>query len=327
VHDRSEAALAIESEREATLQSMRSDVRRGLSLEQKELDPKYFYDERGSELFEEICTLPEYYQTRTERSILEAIMPDLVAEHAPSTLIEFGSGSSVKTRLILSEMARRGVLRRYVPIDISREILISTAESLVREYPGLAVDAVIGDFNDGLPSIDAEGRALIIFLGSTIGNFRRDEAIPFLRRVADGMRAEDLFLLGVDLVKEPARLNAAYDDAAGITAAFNLNVLRVINRELGGRFDLERFSHYAFYNPRASQIEMHLASLADQSVAIDALGMTVNFTRGETILTEISRKFTHASVARLLEESGLERIGYYTDPEGLFALTLSRRAS
>jgi L-histidine N-alpha-methyltransferase len=224
-------------------------------------------------------------------------------------------------------MARVGVLRRYVPIDISREILLSTAERLVREYPGLRVDAVIGDFNDGLPAIEPEGRSLVIFLGSTIGNFRREEAAAFLRRVSAGMGPDDLFLLGIDLVKDPARLNAAYDDAAGVTAQFNLNVLRVINRDLGGHFDLERFSHYAFFNPRESQIEMHLASRVDQTVAIDALGIEVPFTRGETILTEISRKFTPASAARLLEEGGLEQVAFHTDPENLFALTLSRRSS
>jgi len=307
--------------------ALADDVRRGLSLELKELPPKYFYDERGSRLFEEICLLPEYYQTRTERQILEAIMPGLVAEHAPSTLVEFGSGSSAKTRTILSAMADRGVLRRYVPIDISREILLSTAESLVREYPGLRVDAVIGDFNDGLPRIEPEGRSLVIFLGSTIGNFRRPDAVEFLRRISSRMERDDLFLLGVDLVKDPARLNAAYDDAAGVTAEFNLNVLRVINRELGGTFDLDMFAHYAFFNPRESQIEMHLASLDDQRVAIEALGMQVDFMRGETILTEISRKFTPASAAHLLADGGFEPIGFFTDPDRLFALALARRSS
>lgn len=305
--------------------ALAEDVRRGLSLELKELPPKYFYDELGSDLFEKICDLPEYYQTRTERSIIERIAGELVACYRPRTLVEFGSGSSVKTRLLLTAMEEAGTLSRYVPIDISREMLVATAESLVREYPELKVDAVIGDFNDGLPEMEGEGPSLVIFLGSTIGNFRHHEALAFLRKVSAHMREDDLFLLGVDLVKEPATLNAAYNDSAGVSAEFNLNVLRVINRQLGGRFDLATFAHYAFYNPGESQIEMHLASLVDQTVRIDDLDMTVDFHRGETILTEISRKFTRQSAERLLTDSGFIPLDFYTDPSRLFGLCLARR--
>lgn len=302
------------------------DVRAGLSGELKELPPKYFYDERGAELFEAITRLPEYYQTRTERSILAQIAPELAATYAPQRLVEFGSGSASKTRLLLSAMRDAGTLRRYVPIDISREMLIESSKDVVREYPGIRVDAVIGDFQDGLQGIAGDGRSLVIFLGGTIGNFRYADAVGFLRTVADGMGDEDLFLLGVDLIKEPSRLNAAYDDAAGVTAAFNLNVLEVVNRELGGRFDRSRFAHYAFYNPGESQIEMHLASLCDQVVPIGGLDMEVAFYRGETIRTEISRKFNRASAESLLHGSGMDLVGWYTDPDALFALCLARAA-
>jgi L-histidine N-alpha-methyltransferase len=306
--------------------ALAQDVRDGLSRELKELPPKYFYDERGAELFEEITGLPEYYQTRTERSILEGIAPKLAATYRPERLVEFGSGSATKTRLLLSAMNEAGTLRRYVPIDISREMLIASSEEVVREYPGMRVDAVIGDFHDGLKGLSSSEKSLIIFLGGTIGNFRYADAADFLRNVASGMGQEDLFLLGVDLVKDPARLNAAYNDAAGVTAEFNLNVLDVVNRELEGKFDRSGFAHYAFYNPRESQIEMHLASLRDQSVAVGGLGVEVQFHRGETILTEISRKFTRASAGSLLAASGMMMIDFHTDPEALFALCLAKKA-
>lgn len=300
------------------------DVAEGLSLPLKELSPKYFYDERGSELFEEICTLPEYYQTRTERSILERIVPDLVASYHPATLVEFGSGSSAKTRVLLDGMAAAGTLRSYVPIDVSREMLLATARTLSAEYPDAVIAPVVGDFNDGLPALDAEGPVLAIFLGSTIGNFRRPEAVSFLRNVAGGMGPDDLFLLGLDRVKDPEALNAAYNDAAGVTAEFNLNVLHVINRELGARFDLATFTHYAFYNPGESQIEMHLVSTIDQRVPLGDLGTEASFERGETIRTEISRKFTRRSAERLLGDGGMELVEWYTDSNDLFALALAR---
>lgn len=298
-------------------------VRDGLSRELKELPPKYFYDERGAELFEEITRLPEYYQTRTERSILERVAPELAREYRPESLVEFGAGSAIKTRLLLNAMSESGLLKRFVPIDISREMLVATAESVVQEYPGVRVDAVIGDFNDGIPESDGNERRLVIFLGGTIGNFRHPDAVNFLSTVAGGMADGDLFLLGIDLVKEPARLNAAYDDAAGVTAEFNLNLLDVLNRELDGEFDRSKFLHYAFYNPGESQIEMHLVSREEQSVRINALDMAFEFGRGETILTEISRKFTPRSARNLLEESGMRLITIYTDPEQLFALCLA----
>ncbi|MEP7219300.1 MAG: L-histidine N(alpha)-methyltransferase [Bacteroidota bacterium] len=317
--------IAEQSEVEDYRAGLAADVLRGLSLPGKELQPKYFYDEIGSQLFEKICELPEYYQTRTESAILRDIAPELIEHYRPATLVEFGSGSSLKTRLLLSAMENAGVLKRYVPIDISREMLLSAAESLVREYPGLGVDAVIGDFNAGLPPLTAPGPRLIIFLGSTIGNFTEEEATAFLRRVAAGMGEDDLFLLGIDLVKDPAMLHAAYNDADGVTAEFNLNVLRVINRELGGAFDTGTFRHYAFFNPRASQIEMHLASLEEQIVPIASIGVDVRFGRGETILTEISRKFTPGSARALMAAAGMNVLDIFTDSGELFALALARR--
>jgi L-histidine N-alpha-methyltransferase len=318
-------SIDVRSEIEDLRTALAKDVRDGLLRPRKELPPKYFYDERGANLFEAICDLPEYYQTRTEGGILRDIAGDLVARHAPGALVEFGSGSSSKTRLLLDAMRDAGTLRRYVPIDISREMLLATAESLVAEYPGLQVEAVIGDFTDGPPDLPAGTSHLIIFLGSTIGNFHPDEARAFVSGVAAKMGEDDLFLLGVDLVKDPAVLHAAYNDAAGVTADFNLNILQVINRELGGEFRLETFRHYAFFNPGESRIEMHLASLVDQDVPIGALDISIPFMRGETVLTEISRKFTRPSVAALLAEGGMELLEVHTDPDELFALCLARR--
>ncbi len=306
--------------------ALAADVRAGMCAARKELPPKYFYDERGSLLFEQICDLQEYYQTRTEAGILAAFADEIAGLSGASTLVEFGSGSSTKTRLLLTALERAGTLRTYVPIDISREILVQTAEDLVREYPALQVEAVIADFNDGIPPLDSEGPALAAFLGSTIGNFHHQDAVRFLSTVAAGMRRQDMFLLGVDLVKEPSILNPAYNDARGITAEFNLNVLRVINRELGANFNVAGFEHYAFFNPIESQIEMHVASLREQEVVIEAIGERIAFERGETIRTEISRKFTRGSTEEMLRAAGMQVVEFRTDPAGLFGVCLARRA-
>ncbi len=303
---------------------LRDDVFRGLTRERKELPPKYFYDAVGSELFERICLLPEYYQTRTERGILESIARDLFARHPFSTLVELGSGSSVKTRVLLSAMESAGILERYVPIDVSRELLLETAERLVAEYRALEVHAVIGDFTYGVPEPEGTKGRLIALLGGTIGNFDDEKAAGLLLTLRNCMSRDDLFLLGVDLVKEADLLNAAYNDTQGVTAEFNMNVLRVINRELGGEFDLDRFSHYAFYNPFDARIEMHLVSAADQNVTIERLGLEVDFYRGETIRTEISRKFTRDSLEALLAGAAMEVVEWHTDPDRRFALAVIR---
>lgn len=303
------------------------DVRVGFARRPKELSPKYFYDEQGSKLFEKITTLPEYYQTRTERSMLESLAPRLADDFEFSEMIEFGSGNSEKTRVLLDRLSTDGALRRYIPIDVSREFLADTAERLHTEYPSLMIEAVVGDFNDGLDGIDRNGPGLILFLGGTLGNFYRADAVAFLSRVAGGMRPDDSLLLGIDLVKDPELLHAAYNDAQGVTAAFNRNVFHVINAQLGGHFDPDTFWHYACYNPDDTRIEMRLISRKEQTVRIDDLDLNVSFEQGESVLTEISRKFTQASIRELFADAGMELQHWWTDPESLFGLCLGKRAS
>lgn len=296
---------------------MIADVRQGLSGAEKELPPVYFYDRRGSELFEEITRLDEYYQTRTERSILERIAPDLAG---PVDLVEFGSGNSEKTRVLLRAMAGEGGLQTYHPVDVSRRFLLDAASDVSDAFPDLDVVPVVGDFHDGLAQIDRNGPALILFLGGTIGNLSPDEAEAFLRQVAEGMGPEDRFVVGFDLVKDPARLHRAYNDARGVTAEFNRNVLVVLNRELGAAFDPSAFDHYAFYDPRLRQIEMHLVSRRDQEVTVEGADMVVSFLEGESIRTEISRKFSRRTVEDLLGRAGLALDTWSTDEADLFAL-------
>lgn len=300
------------------------EIKSGLSASRKELPPKYFYDERGSQLFEDICALPEYYQTRTERGILQSIAPDLIDRLRPREVVELGAGSATKTRILFDALEASGDLYRYVPIDISREMLMKTAEELRRDYLRMEVDPIAADFTARLPRSSRGDRRLVIFLGGTIGNFRRPDAVAFLRRVVAGMGREDRFLLGIDIVKDPTQLHAAYNDSAGVTAEFNLNVLNVINRELDGEFNPAMFRHYAFYNPCEEQIEMHLASLQEQSVRVGALERSFHFERGETILTEISRKFSLRSATTLLRDAGLELVEFHTDIDKLFGLCLAR---
>ena len=299
------------------------DVRSGLTKTPKELSAKYFYDARGAELFEQICELPEYYPTRTERALLDAIADELVAACRPTTLVEFGSGSSRKTRILLDAIARAGLLDLYVPIDVSEDVLRQTAHALGEDYPELRVHGVIGDFEDPVETLPGGGPRLIIFLGGTIGNLTPDEAAAFLRRVARLLAPGDRFLLGTDLVKDVDVLERAYDDAAGITAAFNRNILSVINRHLNARFDLSRFEHFAFYNRRESRIEMHLVARESHRVRIDAIDLTVDFAKAESIRTEISCKYTREMVEAMCESAGLRLIRWDTDTNRFFALSLS----
>ncbi len=299
------------------------DVRRGLTKMPKELPPKYFYDARGAELYEQICELPEYYPTRTEHVLLEAIADEVVASCRPTTLVEFGSGSSRKTRVLLDAIARAGLLDQYVPIDVSEEMLRRTAHVLAGDFPGLSVHGVIGDFEHPVEALPIGGPRLIIFLGSTIGNLTPAEATRFLRNVARLMTPPDRFLLGTDLVKDVGVLERAYNDAAGVTAAFNRNILSVINRHLDADFDPYRFDHSAFYNGDESRIEMHLVAREAQRVAIDGIDLTVDFARGESIRTEISCKYTRPMVETMLESAGLRMMRWDTDTDGFFALSLS----
>jgi L-histidine Nalpha-methyltransferase len=304
-----------------------SDARLGLARELKELPPKYFYDERGSQLFEQITELPEYYPTRVERSILESRGAEVIAAAgSPVTLIELGSGSAAKTRSLLDAMQDAGCLETYVPVDISEEITRQTAERLADEYPGLEVSGVVCDFEQHLERISVGGPRLIAFLGGTIGNFYPAPRREFLARIASLLDPDDRLLLGTDLVKETARLEAAYDDAAGVTAEFNKNVLHVLNRELDADFEVEAFEHRAFFDAANAWIDIRLRSLAEQSVSLADIDMTIDLEHGEEIRTEISCKFTRPALERVYAAAGLEMTGWFTDPEGDFALSLARAA-
>jgi len=319
--------IAIEVHLDAdTAATMRRDVCAGLLAKPKELAPKYFYDDRGSQLFEQITELPEYYPTRAERAILVERADEIVAAAgAPRTLVELGSGSAAKTRHLLDAMRDAGCLHTYVPVDISEEITHETAESLVGEYPGLAVRGLVCDFEHHLERIpDGDGGRLVAFLGGTIGNLYPGDRRDFLARLAALMAPEDRLLLGTDLVKSRDRLEAAYDDASGVTSEFNKNVLRVLNRELDADFDLDAFEHVARYDADETRMDIRLRSLVDQAVRLEGLDMTIEFGAGEEMRTEISTKFTRERLEAVYAEAGLATSGWFTDPAGDYALSLAR---
>ena len=315
--------------RDTDLAALRIDVATGLSAMPKVLPPKWFYDERGSELFDEITRLPEYYPTRAERSALTAHAAEIAAATRAETLVELGSGTSEKTRLLLSALTKEGSLRRFVPFDVDPSVLADAAAAIDREYPGIEVTSVVGDFERdlgeiaALPTIPTGDRRLVAFLGSTIGNFEPEPRAAFLAAVRASLRPGDAFLLGTDLVKDPARLVAAYDDPAGVTAAFNRNVLEVINRELKADFDPGAFEHVARWDPVAEWIEMRLRSARRQVVSIDGLGLEVRFAEGEEMRTEISAKFRRERVTAELAGAGLRLLSWWTDEGGDFGLSLS----
>ena len=304
---------------------MARDVRLGLAADPKELPPKYFYDESGSQLFEQITELPEYYPTRAERAILAERSAEIVAAaNEPATLVELGSGSAAKTRHLLDAMRDAGCLARYVPVDISPEITHETAQALVGEYPGLSVHGLVCDFEHDLERIpNGDGGRLIAFLGGTIGNLFPDARHEFLSRIAALLGPEDRFLLGTDLVKNTARLEAAYDDSAGVTAEFNKNVLHVLNRELGGDFEPSQFEHVARFDSEAARMDIRLRSLSDQSVRLDGLDLTVRFAAGEEMRTEISSKFTRSRLEDVYREAGLQPAGWFADVQSDYALSLA----
>jgi L-histidine Nalpha-methyltransferase len=333
--------------------SLRADALAGLTATPKSLPPKWFYDAQGSALFEKITELPEYYPTRAERSILRAVAPQVAALTAAACLVELGSGSSDKTRLLLSALRDAGTLRQYVPVDVSESALTLAGDALAAEYPGLAVHAVVADFEQylGMPPAgggpggsDGEGSdgdggvrtdleaaggpagdgpRLVAFLGSTIGNMLPAERAVFLRRVRAQLRPGDAFLLGTDLVKDPAVLVAAYDDAAGVTAAFNKNVLAVLNAELGADFDLDAFEHVAVWDAGCEWIEMRLRATSAQAVRVADLGLAVEFAAGEEMRTEVSAKFRGDGVRTELAAAGLAVRSWWTDEAGQFGLSLS----
>jgi L-histidine N-alpha-methyltransferase len=304
--------------------ALRADVARGLTSDPKELPPKWFYDDRGSQLFDEITRLEEYYPTRREREILVAHAPD-VARVGADTLVELGSGTSEKTRLLLDAMTDAGSLRRFIPFDVSETTLREAADSIDREYAGVDVHAIVGDFEHHLDRIPKGGSRVVAFLGGTIGNLVPTQRARFLSSVAAGMALGDALLLGTDLVKDIDRLEAAYDDAAGVTAEFNRNVLRVVNRSLGADFVPDRFTHVARFDKDNEWIEMLLRSDVDQRVVVADLELTVDFAPGEEMRTEISAKFRRPLVEAELAAAGLRLAEWWTDTDGDFALSLSYR--
>jgi L-histidine Nalpha-methyltransferase len=305
--------------------ALRADARRGLTATPKDLPPKWFYDDRGSQLFDQITRLAEYYPTRTERSILETRAGEIATRSGADTLVELGSGTSEKTRLLLDAFTASGRLSAFVPFDVSETTLRDAAGAVAREYHGIAVHAVVGDFERHLAKIPADGNRLVAFLGGTIGNFAPGPRAEFLASLARTLTPGETLLLGTDLVKDSDRLVRAYDDSAGVTAAFNKNVLHVLNRELGATFDPDDFDHVARWNATDEWIEMRLRARRDLLVEVPGLALTVPFAAGEEMRTEISAKFRRARIETELAAAGFALVEFWTDPRDDFALTLARR--
>jgi L-histidine N-alpha-methyltransferase len=304
---------------------LRDEAAAGLTATPKELPPTWLYDDRGCELFDAITRLPEYYPTRTERAILAERATAIATIAGADTLIELGAGTSEKTRLLLDAMTATGRLRRFVLFDVAEPTLRVTAQTVAEEYPEIEVSGVVGDFRRHLDRIPNDGRRLIAFLGGTIGNLQPPDRATLLAQLARTMAPGDALLLGTDLVKEPDRLVAAYDDTAGVTAAFNKNVLAVLNRELGADFDLGRFDHVARFDPDEQRIEMRLRARGSHAVRVEALGLTLAFDDGEDIRTEISTKFRPEAVRDEIAAAGLDLVEWWTDGSGDYGVSLSIR--
>ncbi|SPM30069.1 L-histidine N(alpha)-methyltransferase [Mycobacterium terramassiliense] len=303
--------------------ALRRDVLDGLQQTPKTLPPKWFYDSVGSDLFDQITRLPEYYPTRAEAEILRDRSGEIASASEADTLVELGAGTSEKTRRLLDALRDRGSLRGFVPFDVDASVLSATATAVQREYPGVEINAVCGDFEEHLTEIPDAGRRLFVFLGSTIGNLTPEPRAEFLSTLAGVMRPGDSLLLGTDLVKNAERLVRAYDDAAGVTARFNRNVLAVINRQLDADFDVEAYQHVARWNTDDERIEMWLRAGRRQRVRVGALDLTVDFADGEEMLTEVSCKFRPDGVSAELAEAGLRRVRWWTDGAGDFGLSLA----
>ena len=310
---------------DSAAQALRRDVRAGLTDTPKSLPPKWFYDSVGSDLFDQITRLPEYYPTRTEAQILRARSAEIAAASGADTLVELGSGTSEKTRMLLDALRDSGALRRFVPFDVDASVLNAAGSAIGREYPGIEIDAVCGDFEEHLGKIPSVGRRLVVFLGSTIGNLTPGPRTDFLATLADTLQPGDSLLLGTDLVKNTDRLVRAYDDSAGVTAQFNRNVLAVVNRELDADFDLDAFEHVAKWNAGEERIEMWLKASTAQQVRVGALDLTVDFATGEEMLTEVSCKFRPEGVEAELAAIPLRRTHWWTDAAGDFGLSLSTK--
>jgi len=307
-------------------QQMLRDVREGLTTIPKQLSSKYFYDERGSELFEEITQLPEYYLTRAERLLLEKRIPEIVASVRPCSLVELGAGSATKTRIILDAMRESGCAECYVPIDVSKEFLEATALQLQTEYPDVHTIPVVSDITEPFALPPVADPTLVVFLGSTIGNFPRDEAVSLLSHIAAAMGPSDRFLLGADLIKDREIINRAYNDSRGVTAAFNLNILERLNRELKADFPVKDFEHRAFYSSENHRIEMHLVVRRANTVIIPGIG-EISFREGETIRTELSYKYDRPKIEDILTASGLSIEKWMPADDASFALALARAES
>ncbi len=303
--------------------ALRKDARDGLTATDKWLAPKWFYDARGSDLFEDITRLPEYYPTRTEKALLQAHAGDIARASGADTLVELGSGSSEKTRLLLDALRDGGTLRRYVPQDVSQSALEAAAHEVAREYPAIEVHGVVGDFTRHLGELPGGDHRLLAFLGGTLGNLIPAERADFLASIRATLVAGEHLLLGVGLVIDPAVLVPAYDDAAGVTAEFNRNVLHVLNRELGADFQPEAFEHVARWNAQDEWIEMRLRASRAMHVRLDALDLEVDLAEGEEIRTEVSAKFRLDGIAAELERAGLELTSHWTDADDRFALLLA----
>jgi L-histidine Nalpha-methyltransferase len=308
--------------------ALHHDARVGLSADPKWLPPQWFYDARGSELFEQITTLPEYYPTRTERELLRRSVGKIAARTAVDTLVELGSGSSEKTRLLLDALTANGSLRRFIPLDVSESALRGAMAAVAREYPELAVHGVVGDFTQHLELLPASlgGCRLVAFLGGTIGNLLPDERASFFTALRAALDPGELLLLGAGLVTDPAVMVPAYDDAAGVTAEFNRNVLRVLNRELGANFEVDAFDHVAVWDATHEWIEMRLRARRTMTVRIPAVDMTVHYAQGEEMRTEVSGKFRREGLGAELADAGFADQAWWTDPGDRFALVLAGAA-
>lgn len=306
--------------------ALREDVTAGLTTQPKELPPKWFYDERGSALFDEITRLDEYYPTEAEREILLQRAPEIIDLVAPETIVELGSGTSDKTKAVLDAARVRGTMRRFVPFDVSEAFLRTSAIDLAERYPGLVVHGVVGDFDHHLPYLPTGDRQLLMLLGGTLGNYRPDDRLAFLSAIASRQSAGDHVLIGIDLVKDVGRLERAYDDASGVTAAFNKNVLHVVNRELQANFDIDRFQHVARFDLENEWIEMLLRSDGEQVVEVSDLNLAVTFSDGELMRTEVSAKFRQPAFEAELSQVGLDPVAWWTDQAGDFAVSLSRQS-
>ncbi len=299
------------------------EIREGLSASQKYIPCKYFYDARGSKLFQEICQLPEYYPTRTEISILRDIAPELMETFAYKDIVELGSGANLKIRILLDAVDKsvRATLR-YIPVDINESTVIEASRGLLERYPEVQVLGIVADFTSQLDVIPTERRLMFCFLGSTIGNMGEDETISFLQSISENMKPDDRLLVGFDMVKTRETVEAAYNDSKGVTAEFNKNILNVLNNELNANFDPSHFDHLAFFNEDCYRIEMHLRANRDISVKLNAIDLETEFKKGETIHTENSRKFTKKSIGDLASRAGLSIQNWYSDPAGWFSLVV-----